>query len=288
MEKEFQWWGFRSRREFASCLRGGGRGRFWAAGGVRRQVAGPLPGRQPGTGTRRVGEGAVTPSLHPEVPGIQFASPGYGLDIRQSMGYEGVWNHTVGNLGAKHNARTCMFPANLDHLRVESMKRCSYKTAWVTPGRDCLWSYKYGRGAAVRPQTNNSIWDGVIGLWCRVAKFLSPWCARGNMPTWVYLNRYAGPRSCIRWHCDNESLFGPPNQPKLTVSMSLNIRWNSRFVADRVISLRLRWIMVTSWSWMVQRNWSVHIARCLGCRFLGLTLLTAGLHNKLRPVHLQA
>ena len=26
-----------------------------------------------------------------------------------------------------------------------------------------------GRGAAVRPQTNNAIWDGVIGLWGRVA-----------------------------------------------------------------------------------------------------------------------
>ena len=62
-----------------------------------------------------------------------------------------------------------MFPANLDHLRVEWMKRGSYKTAWVTPGHDCLCSYKYGHGAAVRPQTNNAIWDGVIGLWCRVA-----------------------------------------------------------------------------------------------------------------------
>ena len=40
------------------------------------------------------------------------------------------------------------------------------------------------------------------------------------MPTVVNLNRYAGPRSCIRWHSDNESLFGPQNRPKLTVSMS--------------------------------------------------------------------
>ena len=65
----------------------------------------------------------------------------------------------------KGNARTCMFPANLDHLRVEWMKRSTYKTAWVTPGHDCLCSYKYGHGAAVRPETNNAIWDGVIGLW---------------------------------------------------------------------------------------------------------------------------
>ena len=35
------------------------------------------------------------------------------------------------------------------------------------------------------------------------------------------LNRYSGPSSCIRWHRDNEPLFGPQNEPKLTVSMSL-------------------------------------------------------------------
>ena len=34
------------------------------------------------------------------------------------------------------------------------------------------------------------------------------------------LKRYSGSGSCIPWHSDNESLFGPPNQPKLTVSVS--------------------------------------------------------------------
>ena len=63
---------------------------FRPAGWVRGQVAGSLPRRQPGTGTRRVREGVVTPSLHPEVPGIQFVSPGRGLDIRQSMGWTKV------------------------------------------------------------------------------------------------------------------------------------------------------------------------------------------------------
>ena len=43
---------------------------------VREQVAGSLPRRQPGTGTRQAeGRGVVAPSLHPEVPGIQFVSP---------------------------------------------------------------------------------------------------------------------------------------------------------------------------------------------------------------------
>ena len=75
---------------------------FRPAGGVRGQVAGSIPRRQPGTGTRRVREGAVTPSLHPEVPGIQFVSPGCRLDIRQSMGRTKVCGTgKVGDLGAK-------------------------------------------------------------------------------------------------------------------------------------------------------------------------------------------
>ena len=123
-------------------------------------------------------------------------------------------------------------------------------------------------------QSDHKQWDGVIGLFGRVAPLVSPWCARGNMPTGVNLNRYGGPRSCIRWYSDNESLFGPPNQPKA-------IRWSSRFVAHRVMCpLRSRRTMVTSWSWMVQRDWSIHIARCLGCRVLGLTLRVVGSHTQ--------
>ena len=36
---------------------------------------------------------------------------------------------------------------------------------------------------------------------------------------------------------------------------------------------------------MVQRNWSTHIAPCLGCRFLALTFHVDGSHITLRPVH---
>ena len=69
----------------------------------------------------------------------------------------------------KCDARTRMSPVNLDRLRVEWMKRGTYETAWVTPGHDCLCSYAYGRRAAGRPQTKDSIWDGVISLWGKVA-----------------------------------------------------------------------------------------------------------------------
>ena len=106
----------------------------------------------------------------------------------------------------KGDAGARMLPDNLDHLRVGWRPRRSYETAWVTPGHDCLCPYKYGHGAAVRPQTKDAIWDGVIGLWSRAG---------------VNLNRYAGPRSRIPWHSDDESLFGPQNQPELIVRMSL-------------------------------------------------------------------
>ena len=193
---------------------------FPPAGGLRGQVAGSLSGRQPGTGTRLLRGGVDTPSLHPEVPGIQFVSPGHGLDIRQSMGWTKVCGTARSGVWVlKGNASARMLPANLDHLRVGWRKQGSYETAWVTPGHDCLCSYAYGHGAAVRPQTNNAIWDGVIGLWGRVAPLLSPWCARREVPTGLNLNRYSGPSSCIRWHRDNEPLFGPENEPKLIVSM---------------------------------------------------------------------
>ena len=115
----------------------------WRVGGVwvacvggRGQVAGSLPGRQPGTGTRTVREGALTPSLHPEVPGNEFASPGRGLDIRKCAGVCGTARSGIWVL--KGNARTCMFPANVDCFRVEWMKQGAYKTAWVAPGHGCL------------------------------------------------------------------------------------------------------------------------------------------------------
>ena len=40
------------------------------------------------------------------------------------------------------------------------------------------------------------------------------------MPTGVNLKQYAGLGSHIRWHSDNEPLFGPQNSPKLIVSLS--------------------------------------------------------------------
>ena len=119
---------------------------FRVARGVRGQVAGSIPRRQPGTGTRRVREGAVTPSLHPEGPGIQFVSPGYGLDIRQPTGWTKVCGTARSGIWVlKGDARARKQSDNLEHLRVERRTRGSYETALVTPGHVCLCSNQYGR-----------------------------------------------------------------------------------------------------------------------------------------------
>ena len=227
--------GFLFRPKICVLSQSGGRGKFSgrpAAFGSRLQVT--FPEGQPGTGTRRSGGGAVTPFIHPEVPDSFFVSPGRGKAIRQAMD----WKRVCGTAGSgiwvpKGDARARMLPDNLDHFLAGWMTRGTYETAWVTPLHDCLCSHAYGRGAVVRPPGM-----GATGLWCRVEPLLSSWCTRGNVPTGVKLNRYAGPRSCIPWHSDNEPLFGQQNQLKLIVRLSLgnSVDFQVRRVPRRVPS----------------------------------------------------
>ena len=74
---------------------------FRPAGWVRGQVAGSLPVRQPGTRTRTSKGSVDTPSLHPEVPDSLFVSPDQARESGNRWLDEGVWNHTIGDLGAK-------------------------------------------------------------------------------------------------------------------------------------------------------------------------------------------
>ena len=142
----------------------------------------------------------------------------------------------------KGNARARMPPANLDHLSVQRRQRGTYETAWVTPGHDCLCSCAYGHGAAVRPKTNGSISDGAMSLWSRVAPLLSPWRAKGEVPTGVNPNRNASLESHIPWHCDNEPSSAPQNLAKRVVctssgcSVEFQVR---RRVPGEVPSIRL-------------------------------------------------
>ena len=134
------------------------------------------------------------------------------------------WRKVCGTAGSgiwvlKGDTRGRMPLANLDHLSVQWRKQGSYDTARVSPEHDCLSSFACGRGAAVRPQTNGSIWDGAIGLWSRVAPFfVSMVCKRrgayGSKSKPVRQFRITHPL-----HSDDEPLFGPHNSPKLIVSV---------------------------------------------------------------------
>ena len=52
---------------------------------------------------------------------------------------------------------------------------------------------------------------------------MAPWCADGEMPTCANLNLYGGSGSRVRWHSDNEGLFGKQGESKLIVSMSFGV-----------------------------------------------------------------
>ena len=99
--------------------------------------------------------------------------------------------------------------------------RGTYRTAWAVQPC-CRCSYTYGNGPAVGPQVSGN-WEFLRGLWKAVAPLMAPWCADGEMPTCANLNLYEGSGSRVRWHSDNEGLFGRRGESKLIVSMSFGV-----------------------------------------------------------------
>ena len=95
----------------------------------------------------------------------------------------------------------------------------------------CRCSYSYGNGPAVGPQVSGN-WEFLRGLWRAVAPLMAPWCADGEMPTCANLNLYGGSGSRVRWHSDNEGVFGKQGESKLIVSMSFGVsalfKWKPR------------------------------------------------------------
>ena len=87
----------------------------------------------------------------------------------------------------------------------------TYRTAWAVQPC-CRCSYSYGNGPAVGPQVSGN-WEFLRGLWKAVAPLMAPWCADGEMPTCANLNLYGGLGSRVRWHSDNEGLFGRRGNP---------------------------------------------------------------------------
>ena len=183
--------------------------------------AGPGPGPGPGGRFGHVGGVSSLAAACLKIPCSLVMPPGRHQFAPQSLGWArvcGTKNSGVWVL--QGDARTYNLPGDLDDVGVVWESRSGYETAWATPGHVCSCSHRYGRGP-VLPQANPSVFTEAVNLWSRVASLLTPWCAKGEVPTGVNLNRYSGNGSRIPWHCDNEPLFGSPFEPKVIVSMSL-------------------------------------------------------------------
>ena len=96
---------------------------------------------------------------------------------------------------------------------------------------------------------------------------MAPWCAVGDVPTCANLNYYGGSGSCVRWHSDDEVLFGGRGESKLIVSVSLDFLRSSggNLGLVRIVKLTLPGCtMGTFWSWMGAVRMSTFTVRTPG------------------------
>ena len=148
--------------------------------------AGPGPGPRGRSGLVGVVPGLVAACL--EIPCSLVVPPGRHQIAPQSLGWARVCGTDDSEVWVlKGDARTYNLPRNLDDVGVVWEPRSGYETAWATPGHVCSCSYSYGR-EAVLPQANPSVFTEAVNLWSRVASLLTPWCAKGEVPTGVNLN----------------------------------------------------------------------------------------------------
>ena len=90
-----------------------------------------------------------------------------------------------------------------------------------------------------RAGSGGAIWRWLLGI---SPDFVAGRCnpdgyASGEVPTSANLNLYGGSGSRVRWHSDDEGLFGERGDPKLFASLSLGssalFKWKSRSRPDR-------------------------------------------------------
>ena len=117
------------------------------------------------------------------------------------------------------------------------MKKGSYHTAWSVPLlSSCSCSHACGQGTSVGSHSGERCWPLQAGLWMAIAPLMKPLCAEGEVPTAANLNLYRGRGSCVRWHCDDELLFGERWESKLIVSVRFGtealFKWKGKCCPD--------------------------------------------------------
>ena len=166
----------------------------------------------------------------PSCPDYYPEPPGPGIVIRNMLGWlrlekterSGVWVFRGALQG--ENLFSLLDAAG------DWERKGSYHTAWAVPcDSSCTCSYAYGHGPAIGPHTGERCWPLQAGVWRAIALLMLPWCAEGEVPTAANLNIYRGWKSCVGWHCDDESLFGKCGDAKLIVSVGFGnfalFRW---------------------------------------------------------------
>ena len=131
-------------------------------------------------------------------------SPGPGRDCRRLQGwtpflrtqYSGVWVLR----GALRGEQL------LDALvsSVDWVVRGTHCTAWAVTPR-CRSPYAYGRELLLGHERVDAPGND---LWKAIAPLMAPWCVEGEVPTCANLNYHGGSGSCVRWHRDDEGVFG--------------------------------------------------------------------------------
>ena len=169
--------------------------------------------------------GCAVQVARPSCPDYSPELPGTGRVIRNMLGWSkleetdgsGVWVFR-GALQGKN-----LF-SSLD-VAGDWERKGSYRAAWVVPcGSSYTCSYAYGHGLAIGLHTGKRCWSLLAGVWRAIAPRMSPWCAEWEVPTAANLNLYQGWKSCVGWHCDDESLFGKCGDAKLIVSVSFGTK----------------------------------------------------------------
>ena len=131
------------------------------------------------------------------------------------------------------------------------VRRHRFSHLGLSPLHTRACAYSYGNGPAVRPQTRDTDWSLVISLWRTIAPFARPWCDEGKGLSAASVNLHGDSQSRIRWHRDDEPLFGASVKSKLIVSLSTGASALSRWKRHRSCALCVEDGMLLSFDLLV-------------------------------------
>ena len=156
---------------------------------------------------QEIGRRCAVVGFPPRTPFVTPVLPGPGSDTRMKMAWKVM---------SKMEKSSVLFPECRGYVEVgTSVACCGMGLEGVLPHCVCgsLWFLVL---------LFIFVWAGPSyrATYWRIAPLMKPWCAEKEVPTAANLNHYRRRDSCVRWHCDDEPLFGRVGTSKLIVSVS--------------------------------------------------------------------